>query len=229
MKLTRQEHEQIARQILTYHIWCENSTSKITVCHFVKQGIPRRTIYDVLKCYDERKTTNFLPKSGRPLRLSNKDVQALVKSVNNKTGIKKRRRARRFGVYQSTISRTLTHKTTVKIYTRKSAPKYRNENQKKRAQLNCWKLDKVSKPHIQLILDDEKCFSLTGDISCNRKYHTTDSFIAPPEVKYKTKMKFEPKLLVWMTVSQKDVSSIYVDHSAIPIKQKMYLNECIRK
>ena len=32
-----------------------------------------------------------------------------------------------------------------------------------------------------------------------------------------------------MVVSQKGVSSIYVHHSAIPIKQKMYLNECIRK
>ena len=43
---------------------------KIAVCHFVKQGIPRQTIYNVLKSYDKRKTTNFLPKSGRSSRLS---------------------------------------------------------------------------------------------------------------------------------------------------------------
>ena len=119
----------IARQILTYHISCANSVSKITVCHFVKQEIPRQTIYDVLKSYDERKTTNFLSKSGRPLRLSNEELQALVKSVNNKSGISQRR----LGVHQSTISRTLKYKSTVKIYTRKSIPKYRNENKKKRA------------------------------------------------------------------------------------------------
>ena len=40
-------------------------------------------------------------------------------------------------------------------------------------------------------------------------------------------MKFEPKLLVWMAVSQKDISSIYVHRSATVIKQKIYLNECI--
>ena len=137
-----------------------------------------------------------------------------MKSVNNKTGISQRRLARRFVVHQSTISRTLKNQPTVKIYTQKSTPKYRNENQKKRAQLNSWKLYKVLKPHVQLILDDENYFSLTRNISCNRKYYTSDSFTAVPEVKYKTKMKFEPKLLVSMAVSQKDVSSIYVHRSA---------------
>ena len=67
MRLTGQEHKEIARQIVTYHISCANCVSKITLCHFVKQGIPRQTIYDVLKRYDERKTRNFLPNFGRPL------------------------------------------------------------------------------------------------------------------------------------------------------------------
>ena len=167
-----------------------------------------------MKRYDERKTTNFLLKSGRPSKLSNKDVQALVKSVNNKTGINQRRFARQFGAHQSMISRFIKSKTTVKIYALKSAPKYRNENQKQRAQLNCWKLYKILKLHVQLILDDEKYFSLTEDISYNPKYCTTDSFTTTPEVKYKTKIKFEPKPLVWMAVAQKGISSIFVHRSA---------------
>ena len=85
------------------------------------------------------------------------------------------------------------------------------------------------KPDVQLILDDEKYFSLNGDISCNRKYYTTDRSTAPPEVKFKTKMKFEPKLLVWMAVSQKGISSIYVHCSTIAIKQETDLHDCIRK
>ena len=74
MKLTRQGHEEISRQILIYHISYTNSVSKITVCHFVKQEIPCQTIYDVLKFYDKHKTTNFLSKSGRLSRLSNEYV-----------------------------------------------------------------------------------------------------------------------------------------------------------
>ena len=88
---------------------------------------------------------------------------------------------------------------------------------------------KILKPGVQLILDDEKYFSLNGDISCNRKYYTTDRSTAPSEIKFKTKMKFELKLLVWMTVSQKGISSIYVHRSTIAIKQETYLHDCIRK
>ena len=82
---------------------------------------------------------------------------------------------------------------------------------------------------VQLILDDEKYFSLNGDISCNRKYYTTDRLTSPPEVKFKTKMKFDSKLLVWMAVSQKAISSIYVNRSTIAIKQETYLRDCVRK
>ena len=88
---------------------------------------------------------------------------------------------------------------------------------------------KILRPDVQLILDNEKYFALNGDISCNRKYYTTDRSTAPPEVKFKTKMKFEPKLLVWMAVSQKGISSIYVHRSTIAIKQETYLHDCIRK
>lgn len=229
MKLTRREHEDIAKRIITFHISSANSILKTTVSHFLKQKIPRQTTYDILKKYNVHKTTTFLSKSGRPPKISDKEVQSLVKTVNNKTGISQRRLGRQFGVHQSTISRTLKKRTSVRIFTRRKAPKYRDENQKHRAQSNSWTLYQILKPDVQLILDDEKYFSLNGDISCNRKYYTTDRSTAPSEVKFKTKMKFEPKLLVWMAVSQKGISSIYVHRSTIPIKQETYLHDCIRK
>ena len=121
------------------------------------------------------KQQTFYQRFGRSSRLSNKDVQALVKSVNNKIEISQRRLARQFGVHQSTISRTFKNKTTVKTHTRKSASKYKNWKSKKACY---WELHKILKVHIQLILEDEKYFSLTGDIACHRKYYITDSFIA---------------------------------------------------
>ena len=42
-------------------------------------------------------------------------------------------------------------------------------------------------------------------------------------------MKFKSKLLVWMVVSQKGISSIYVHRSTIAIKQETYLRDCMRK
>ena len=193
------------------------------------KNIPRQTNYDILKKYNLHKTRTFLSKSGRPAKISDKEVQSLVKTVNNKTGISQRRLGRQFGEHQSTISRTLKKRTSVKIFTRRKAPKYRDENQKHRAQSNSCTLYKILKPDVQLILDDEKYFSLNGDIACYRKYYTTDRSIALPKVKFKTKIKFEPKLLVWMAVSQKGISSIYVHRSTIAIKQETYLHDCIRK
>ena len=195
MKLTRREHEDIAKQIITFHISSAKSILKTTVSHFLKQKIPRPTTYDILKKYNVHKTTTFLSKSGRPPKISEKEVQSLVKTVNNKTSVSQRRLGRQFGVHQSRISRTLMKRTSVRIFTRRKASKYRDENQKNRVQSNSWTLYKILKPDVQLILDDEKYFSLNGNISCNRKYYTTDRSTAPPEVKFKTKMKFEPKLL----------------------------------
>ena len=41
---------------------------------------------------------------------------------------------------KSTSSRTLKKRTSVKIFARRKAPKYRDENQKHRAQSNSWAL-----------------------------------------------------------------------------------------
>jgi hypothetical protein len=42
-------------------------------------------------------------------------------------------------------------------------------------------------------------------------------------------MKYEKQLLVWMAVSSKGISSIYIHRSKLTIRQEAYLNECIRK
>ena len=61
MKLTRREHENIAKRIITFHISSANSILKTKVSHFLKQKIPRQTIYDILKKYNVHKTTTFQP------------------------------------------------------------------------------------------------------------------------------------------------------------------------
>ena len=91
MKPTRREYEDIAKRIITFHISSANSILKTTVFHFLKQKIPRQTICDILKKYNVHKTRTFLSKSGRPAKISDKEVRSLVKTVNNKTGISQRR------------------------------------------------------------------------------------------------------------------------------------------
>ena len=227
--MRQKEREELGKVVVTFHNNRANSSVKTTVSHFLKVGIPRTTIYRILKKYAEHGTTAFLPKPGRPSKISNQQVKKLVKTVNNKTEISQRKLGRRFGVAHSTISRILKNRTQIKILKRKNAPKYSNEDQQRRAKLNSLKVYRLLKPGVQLVMDDEKYFTLTGDITSNRSYYTSNPSTTPPDIKFKRRTKFEPKLLVWMAVSPKGMSRVYVHRSKVAVNTKTYLNECIRK
>lgn len=225
----RREQEELAKAIVTHHIRCAHSVLKTTVNYFESQGIPRRTIYNIMKKYTTHLTTDFLPRSGRPSKISSKRLKSLIHAVENKTGVSQRRLGRRFRVHQSTISRVLKTRTSVRVLKRQTAPKYSNDDQERRAQLNCLKVYRLLKPTDNLIMDDEKYFTLTGDIVGNRSYYTSDPSTTPPTIKFKRRMKFEPKLLVWWAVSAKGRSSVYVHRSKAAVGTDTYLNECIKK
>jgi transposase len=229
MKMTQREREELAKLVVTFHINQANFCVKTSVSHFLKVGIPRSTIYRILKKYAEHGTTTFLPKYGRSSKISDQQVKILVKTVNNKTGISQRKLGRRFGVAHSTISRVLKKRTQIKILKRKNASKYSNEGQQRRAQLNSLKVYRLLKSDVQLVMDDEKYFTFTADIASNRSYYTSDPSTTPPDIKFKRRTKFEPKLLVWMAVSPKGMSRVYVHRSKIAVRTQTYLNECIRK
>ena len=115
------------------------------------------------------------------------------------------------------------------VLKRKSASKCSNGDQERRAQLNSLKVYHLLTPDVNLIMDDENYFTLTGDITGDRSYYTSDPSTTPPEIKFKRRMKFEPKLLVWWAVSVKGRSSVYVHRSKTAVGTETYLHECIRK
>lgn len=101
-----------------------------------------------------------------------------------KTGISLRQISRKFTVGISTIHRHL--KAMGMVYRRKKrAPKYADQQLQeipKGAARFCRTLEKG---RVELILDDEKYFSLHNDsISTNRGFYTSNPSIAPPEVKF---------------------------------------------
>ena len=52
---------------------------------------------------------------------------------------------------------------------------------------------------------------------------------APNDVKIKTKQKFEPKLMVWLTISPRGISQPFIVPSGLAVSQKVYLKECVIK
>ena len=105
-----------------------------------------------------------------------------------------------------------------------------SDNQEKTARKNCGKLYRMILNGCDIILDDEKYFGLSGDnVQCNQRFYTTDPSTTPSDIKYKKKKKFAPKLLIWMAISSKGVSNVYVHKSKQAITTDIYLNECINK
>jgi len=188
--MTREEREALAQRICNFYIDASNKSIKATVNYFMKQGFPRRTIYNIINKYLKYGRTTFFPRTGRPFKLSNKKLNQLVKSVNNRCGVSQRKLARRFGVNQSTISRNLRQRTSIVIRKRRKIPKMNNKEQAKRARRNCGKLYKTIPRDWDIILDDEKYFSLTNsDIGGNRFYYSMDPEETPNHIKFKGKKK----------------------------------------
>ncbi|CAF2036103.1 unnamed protein product [Rotaria magnacalcarata] len=228
--MTRDERQALSQRICNFYCDSSNKSVKTTVHYFVKQNIPRRTIYYILNKYLRYGIARDQSRSGRPLKLSNKKLNDIVKSVNNRSGISQRKIGRRFHVHHSTISRNLRRKTSIRIRKRQTAPKMDSEDQEKRAKTNCGKLYCKLLSGCDPILDDENFFTLTGDnVIGNRFFYSTDLTTAPVDIKFRKKKKFESKIMIWMAISSKGVSDVYVHKSKQAIRQDTYLNQCINK
>lgn len=226
--MTRAEREALSRRVCNFYHDSANNQVKTTVNYFVKQNIPRRTVYFILKKYLQYGMNRDRPRSGRPSKLSDQNLKAIVRSVNDRSGVSQRKIARRFQVHQSTISRNLLRRTSVVIRKRRHAPKMDSEDQEKRSKKNCGKLYRKLLNGCDLIIDDEKYFTLGGDNVCgNRYFYSTNPGRTPASIKYQRKKKFQPKVMIWMAMSAKGVSSVYVHRGKQAVRQDTYLEQCI--
>ena len=81
-----------------------------------------------------------------------------------------------------------------------------------------------------LIIDDEKFFKLSvNNVLGKRYFYSTDPSAAPPNIRFQQKTKFESKVRVWMAISAKGVSNVYVHRGKQPVDQKIYLKEYINR
>ena len=138
--MTREGREALLQGIGNFCYDSAKKSVKTMVNYFKKQNVPQSTICYVLKKYSQYGTTKNLSRSGRPLKLSKKNLNNIVKSVNNRCGLSQRKIARRFKVHYATISRNLQRRTSIVIRKRRKAPKMNNEQQQVRARKNCGKL-----------------------------------------------------------------------------------------
>lgn len=225
--MARIDREQLQKRIVQHYINVANKHKNITVNHFLQEKIPRQTIYSIIKRYEESGYVADKPRSGRPKKLSRGQLTRLKRLVNKKTGISLRRIGPKFKVSYQTISNHLKA-LGIRYYKKQRAPKY-TDKQLGEIPTRARRLYRtLSNNDFELIMDDEKYFLLQDQsVPTNRGFYTCDKRATPPEVKFKRTQKFEPKILVWIAISEKGISKPFFSKQKQAVGQTTYLNECI--
>ncbi|CAF3330246.1 unnamed protein product [Rotaria socialis] len=153
--MTRSERDCLKSHIVQHYINVANKQKKITVNHFLQEKVPRRTIYYIIKRYDESGATVGKPRFGRPKKLTTGQLTRLKCLVNNKTGKSLRRLSSKFKVSYKTISHQLKA-MGIYYHKNKRAPRYSDKELEEiltRAR-HLYRL--LTKNDFELIMDDEK-------------------------------------------------------------------------
>jgi transposase len=202
------------------------------VKHFQTENIPRSTIYRIIKRFEDGLPCEDKPRKGRPSKLDKKKQRKLKDYAENRVGVSQKTLAKKFYVSRSCIQRNL-NKLGLKYYKRQRAPKY---NSKELAQIpsKCRKLrrnlrQKGANHETFIIIDDEKYFTFSGDnMPGNAGFYSGNKRDTPPDVKFKCKEKFAPKVMVWLALSSKGISTPYIGTTKGPaINSNVYIEKCL--
>ena len=82
---------------------------------------------------------------------------------------------------------------------------------------------------LDFVIDDEKYFGLTGfQMSGNRHFYSSDKGLTPSNVATYSKKKFEPKVMLWLTISPKGISRpVLTSGCSMAVKSSMYITRCL--
>lgn len=218
------KQELLRKRVVHFYLKYKEGGKKFTFDHFYKEGVSKSTIYNILRtCEIKRKIG-----SGRKATIMTvKNFKKLKRHFNNKDCVSQNEAARMFGCSQQYISKCLK-KCNIKARKKQKSPAY-TEEQIKVLKSNCrWMLRHFAKKNF--VLDDESYFSLSkSQMPGNNIYYSEDISTVNPEVKFKFKRKFEPKVMLYIAVSCEGVSEPFFKEGRLAINQDSYKNECLRK
>jgi len=215
----------LRKRVYSFYFQHRSRGKNFTFLHFKDEGVARSTIYSIIQRAESRKSAERVPGSGRKAKIMTKKNIKALKSLFDHNH---RQAAKKFGCSQPLVCQTLKKHTEIKKRKKVKIPK-RTDEQKQKIRTLCGRLY-LKYQNTLWIIDDESYFTLThSTINGNNNYYTSNNALTPPEVNYYTKTKFEKKLLVWICLSAKGISSVYYVPSGQAINQEVYLKNCIKK
>lgn len=220
------ERQVIAKRVLHFYSEICNKSKVETVKHFLKEGLKRRTIYEIINRFNTRGTTDFAPKTGRPPTVS---TPKMVKNVTKKllnTNLSEHKIASQLKTSQTIVNR-IKNKNNIKTNKCITASKY-SGNQSPRAKTYCREIYRKS-IHKSLIIDDESYVLADPENIPGQKYFRfTEKCSVPDKLMFKCKEKFPKKYLVWQAMDDKgNVSKPYIKIGCMNTDE--YREECLEK
>lgn len=163
------------------------------VKHFANEKYPRRTIYSIIRRWEEGLPIDDMPRTGRPKKMGKKDLIKLKKMTENRVGVSQRKLAGKFGVSEFCIRYNLK-KLDLKYRKRQRAPKYSLKQLEQIPKKSRKLRQKVLAGGKVVVMDDESYFTFSGDdMPGNAGFYTQDISSAPDKVRFKSKTKFPKK------------------------------------
>ena len=107
-------------------------------------------------------------------------------------------------------------------------PKYKDDDAKREARKRYRILYQKFRT-FDFVIDDEKYFGLSGfQMSANRGYYTSDLSRTPMAVKTYAKKKFEPKVMLWIAMSPKGMSTpVFTSGKSMVVTARPYIDNCL--
>lgn len=204
---------------------------KYTVKHFLEEGIPKSTVYSVLKRVDDGETLERQPGSGRKAKkMTQSKISNVKRDLEDKVGSSVRVLARKYKISKSYLHRVVANKCGLTYYRRKRAS-LQTEAQKTKIKSRCMRLYRgplASSARAEIVMDDESYFGFSGsEYARNRGFYSSDKSNCPPDVQYARKQKFPPRIMVWLAISPRGLSTPFIMEKGC-MDGQTYLENCLR-
>jgi hypothetical protein len=126
--------DQLRSRVYSFYSKNIDLKKSFTVQHFMREGVPRSTLYDIVKRYDNDFPPKRRPRSGRNPKIFTKtEINRLVATFDQKEGISTRNAARKFKCSQSMIRYVLKTRTSIR-HRKKTAIPDRTQRAKRTSQ-----------------------------------------------------------------------------------------------
>jgi hypothetical protein len=230
--MNKVERDIRAKRVVHFFENVTGRDKKRTLNHFKEEGMPERSIYAILKRYEEYGTVITMSPSGRPRAPGREKLESKVekliekdRSITSSTG------GAKLGISKSYFNKIKVHNLGIKGYKKIKAPKY-VKDQENRAKKSCRKIyrKKLLQNRDKTLLIDDETYVVEDPklIPGKEFYHCRDKSEVAVEDKIQLSEKYPQKYLIWQCLDENgNVSKPYVYKGTI--NGQIYLKECLKK